>query len=38
MQANVLEKNAKLFNASEHGALDFIPRVDYETIFSHTSK
>ena len=34
MQANVLAKNAKLFNASEHGALDFIPRVDYETIFS----
>ncbi len=33
MQTNVLAKNAKLFNASEQGALDFIPRVDYENIF-----
>lgn len=34
MQTNALAKNAKLFNASEHGALDVIPRVDYESIFS----
>ena len=34
MQNNVLAKNAKLLNASGHGALDFIPRVDYEKIFS----
>ncbi|WP_149276976.1 6-hydroxymethylpterin diphosphokinase MptE-like protein [Pareuzebyella sediminis] len=38
MYTNVLDKNAKLYNASEHGALDFIPRVDYERIFSdHTN-
>lgn len=34
MQTNVSAKNAKLFNASEYGALDFIPRVDYEKLFS----
>ncbi len=35
MQTDVLANDAKLFNASEHGALDFIPRVDYEKIFSN---
>lgn len=34
MQNNALAKNVKLFNASSHGALDFIPRVDYDKIFS----
>ena len=34
MQKDVLAKNAKLFNASQHGAIDFLPRVDYESIFS----
>jgi uncharacterized Rossmann fold enzyme len=33
MHGNVLAKNAQLYNASEHGALDFIPRVDYKKIF-----
>ena len=31
---NVLKNKAKLFNASAHGALDVIPRVDYEKLFS----
>ncbi|WP_345271947.1 6-hydroxymethylpterin diphosphokinase MptE-like protein [Flaviramulus aquimarinus] len=35
IQNNVLSKKAKLFNASAHGALDMIPRVDYEKIFSN---
>lgn len=30
MQTNVLKNKAKLFNASAHGSLDFIPRVDYD--------
>lgn len=34
MQNNAIEKKVKLFNASKHGALDFIPRVDYDNIFS----
>lgn len=33
IQNNVLAKKTKIFNASEHGALDIIPRVDYEDIF-----
>ena len=35
MQKNALAKKVKLFNASQHGALDVIPRVDYEKIFSN---
>lgn len=34
IQNNVLEKKSQLFNASVHGALDVIPRVDYEKLFS----
>lgn len=30
----VLSQEAQLLNASAHGALDFIPRVDYDTLFS----
>ena len=34
MQNNAKANNVKLINASQHGAIDFLPRVDYETIFS----
>lgn len=34
MHKNALAKKVKLFNASRHGALDVIPRVDYEKIFA----
>ena len=34
MQNNAKAKNVKLINASQHGAIDFLPRVDYEKIFS----
>lgn len=37
MQNNVLAKNVKLYNASAHGAIDFIPRVNYDKLFSDTS-
>jgi hypothetical protein len=37
MQKNALENNVDLLNASAHGAIDFIPRVDYETIFKDTN-
>lgn len=33
MQNDVMAKNAKLYNASRHGAIDFLPRIDYESIF-----
>lgn len=29
--------NVELFNASEHGAVDFIPRVNYNMLFNHTN-
>jgi hypothetical protein len=29
------KNNIKLFNASEHGAIDFIPRVDYNQLFTN---
>ncbi len=38
MQNNALSKNAKLYNASEHGAIDFIPRVDYNKLFTNTNR
>lgn len=33
MQKNVLAAGSELYNASEHGALDFIPRIDYDKLF-----
>ncbi len=30
--------NVKLFNASDHGAIDFIPRVDYNQLFTNTNR
>tara|TARA_R110002126_G_scaffold181187_2_gene329920 strand:- start:8055 stop:8963 length:909 start_codon:yes stop_codon:yes gene_type:complete len=37
IQNYALRKKVKLFNASNQGALDVIPRVDYEKIFSKES-
>ncbi len=34
MERKVSSKNAKLFNASDHGALDVIERVNYKKLFS----
>lgn len=37
VQKNALRRKVKLMNASEHGALDVIPRVNYDKIFSKES-
>ena len=34
MQKNAMSNNVYLLNASEHGAIDFIPRIKYENIFN----
>lgn len=34
MLSNASRKNVKLLNASDHGAIDFLPRVNYDKIFS----
>jgi hypothetical protein len=33
IQKQVDRKNAKIYNASEHGALDVVQRIDYESLF-----
>ncbi len=33
MCSHTINNNVKLFNASQHGAIDFIPRVDYNELF-----
>lgn len=35
MERNASSKKARLFNASEHGALDVIERVNYQKLFSN---
>tara|TARA_R110002096_G_scaffold229836_1_gene419443 strand:- start:2133 stop:3029 length:897 start_codon:yes stop_codon:yes gene_type:complete len=37
MLANANRDNVKLLNASDHGAIDFVPRVNYDNLFSDST-
>ena len=37
MYAHATKNNVKLLNASEHGAIDFIPRVKYNALFKNAT-
>jgi len=34
MHKNAIANNVDLLNASEHGAIDFIQRINYDNIFT----
>ncbi|WP_178991517.1 6-hydroxymethylpterin diphosphokinase MptE-like protein [Winogradskyella schleiferi] len=38
MFSNATENGVKLMNASNHGAIDFLPRVEYDALFSDNSQ